>query len=279
MTEPSSAAARPRLALLRALTRCSPLWTVWKSAESAVRATGDVDSLAPKEEWGAIIDTFAAWATAHDLGPVLECRHVPHALVLVALDRCEPAGLIQLDVASHTLHRGGTLASAGEFAPLTVVDPRGFRRLRPGAEGMLGLLSTGTLLRRPPDASDRERLAALVRDDPEGVAAAARALGSRAGAARRAAAALCAGTWPQWELLQADLRTTGLLLRDPATLVAVAIFDLTQRRRCSVLVALRRGRRLAGDRYAWLTRAVRGHALRVYEHDPRLVAIRRMTGR
>jgi hypothetical protein len=261
MTEPSPSVASSRLALLRALTQASPLWTVWKSAESAVRGTGDVDSLAPREEWHAVVDTFAAWAAAHDLGPVIECRHVPHALVLVALDGNEPASLVQLDVAARILHRGGTLASARQFAPLTVVDPRGFRRLRPGAEGLLGLLATGTLLRRVPDASDTERMAALIRDDPEGVAAAARALGSLAGAALRAAAAICAGTWPRWTLLEADLRTVGRLVCDPSTLVAVAVFDLTQRRRCPVLTALRGGRRISGDRSAWLTRVVRGHVL------------------
>ena len=144
---------------------------------------------------------------------------------------------------------------------MTSIDPRGFRRLRPAAEGVLALLSSGTLFRTL-SASETERIAGLFREDPNGVAEAADALGFLAPAARRAVAAVCAGTSPRRSLLEADLRTVARLICQPSTLISVAVFDLTWRRRCPVLAALQGGRCVRGDRRAWLKRAMADHPVR-----------------
>ena len=80
--------------------------------------------------------SLCRWAASQGLGPVVVCRHVPGSLVLVALD---PSGgpFAQLDMRGSARLRGAPAFVAEALEPHMVMDPRGFRRLRPGVEGLL----------------------------------------------------------------------------------------------------------------------------------------------
>ena len=141
-----------------------------------------------------------AWATHVGLGPVVVCRHVPDGMFVVALDA--EREFFQLDVRSRATYRGATVFRAHDLVPMTEMDPRGFRTLRPGAEGLLKLVLKGVdRAGRPrPQNLRKECVLELMGRDAAGVRQAAALFGTRIhcpdrddallGAARRTAAAL-----------------------------------------------------------------------------------------
>src|SRR5262249_10480578 len=159
-------------------------WCVWKNAERAVDGLGDVDSAAPRRSWPAVIDEFQQWAGAVGAAPVIVCTHAPGTLVAVACGGRDRRDLLQLDV-HERVARG---VSAEALLSVARLDERGFRALRPGAEGLLLLLVvTKRPARRPRDRAILAHVEALVRADPDGVERAARLLGVGRGAAVAAA--------------------------------------------------------------------------------------------
>ena len=250
MTASAEAERQPDLTmLLRALTAAAPGWGVWKNADAALAGFGDVDSAAPRSEWPAIEATFAEWARAQGLGPVVACPHVPDGLFLLALDQAARA-FVELDVAGSQPLRGHALFRAGSLAPLMQLDPRGFRRLRPGAEGLVLLLLSGLRhFGRPnPERLAARRIPELLALDPEGVREAARLLGVAGPAALALADAVRAGRWHRGAALAVELR--GAVL-SPPSLPARARYRLVWTR-CPVNVAIRGGRRLPADVDGWL---------------------------
>ncbi|HEX2236751.1 MAG TPA: hypothetical protein VHK89_10800, partial [Actinomycetota bacterium] len=168
------------LPLLRGLGAAAPNRVVWKNVEAGLTGEGDLDYLAPVEDWDAIEHDYLRWARDCGLGPVVVCRHVPSALFLVAL--AEPGSTdrwLQLDVRARVTFRGATVLRAGEVHALTQPDERGFRRLRPGCEGLLKLVVSGIAPGgRPKEANlRREGVAELLRADPGGAEPAAALFG------------------------------------------------------------------------------------------------------
>ena len=246
------------LPLLRELTASVPEWGVWKNADSALAGTGDVDSAAPPHCWPVIRAAFAEWAGSQGLGPVVACPHVPDGLFLLALDR-ERGRVLELDVAGSQPLRGHSLFHADQLGPLMVIDPLGFRRLRPGAEGLLLLLLTGL---RHGGRQNTERIAsrgivALLESDPGGVRAAARLLGSARRPVLRLADAVCAGGWSRTAALTVEARCS---LLSPPSWAARARYRLGWAR-CPVNAVIRGGRRLPADVDAWLDEVRVGHEL------------------
>ena len=249
------------LPLLRRLTERFPTWAVWKNVESALTGHGDVDSLASPACWPAIEDEFRGWAAAHGLNRVIVCRHVPQGPHLLALG---PATrhLVQLDVKERATVRGSTLVSWRTLLPLTEMDPRGFRRVRPGAEGVIKLLSNGTLPGGRMDAEGmrKKRVAELLAADPEGVAMIARLFGPAAGALRRGVDAVVGGGWDRRSMLAVE---AWCLLRgaaEPRTLASRLRFKYHGRKRCPVIRTIRQdGRRLPDDVEAWMREVRRTH--------------------
>src|SRR5207247_2510589 len=140
-----------------------------KNAEAALRGDGDVDLLAPRRDWDAVAAEFGRWADRYGLGPRMECRHVPGALFLTAADPVD-GGAFELDVKARVTHRGAVLVRPRDLGPLSVLDERGIRRLRPGAEGLLKLVVNGTHRTGAPrhDRIRREAIVECIGHDPQG---------------------------------------------------------------------------------------------------------------
>src|SRR5205823_11021680 len=135
---------------------------------------GDVDSIGPLQDWPAIERTFRAWAAANGFGPVVACPHAPFLLHLVALAPDRPQ-FYELDVNRRKIFLGSTLFRPVDVEPFAVVDERGYRRLRPGAEGLLKLVQNGMHRDGSPDPEGlrAKGVEHLLRQDPQGSADAA----------------------------------------------------------------------------------------------------------
>jgi hypothetical protein len=252
------------LPLLQRLTESVSSWGVWKRSESALEGDGDVDALGSETEWGLVVDEFRAWAQQRALGPVVACTHFPDLLVLAACEGERPTRLLQMDVSSYQVFRGARFASASDLRPLMRTDARGFRRLRPGAEGLLLLLAEGVRRGgRPVDAPTAKGIARLLRQDPEGVEETASVIGAPGRHALAGARALAGGGWDRRALVLLELSSAFRLLRDPRELTACFARDARGFRKCGLVRALEAGRRVPGDRNRWLDEMRRSHS--VYE--------------
>jgi hypothetical protein len=193
------------------------------------------------------------------MGPVFVCRHLPGSVLGVALrDRRE---LVELQLCERAMFRGSTLFTAKDVAPLMMMDGRGFRRLRPGAEGFLLLFhnAMGRGGRPRLDGRKAARLLRLMREDPEGMEAATEVFGSVREDARRVALAALDRAWDRRSALHVELWAIARGLRNIRSFAARGVYSLSGGRYCALLPVLRRGRRLDGDIDAWLRRAVRTH--------------------
>lgn len=250
----------PWLPLLRELTRSSSSWATLKNIDDALDGKGDIDSVAPISEWPLIASAFGRWAAAHEFGPVISCRHLPGSLLLVA----RPPGssrLLELHVVARGAFRGGWLFTAEQMGILTELDERGFRRLRPGAEGLLLLLWNGieTGGAATTDAGRLKRIAGLLANDPAGVEAAARALRCGGGPALDLATALVAGSWSRRSALRAEAAGVIAAFGQPEVLASRLAFRFVTARRCAVLRALTAGRRIPSDEAGWYERVALTH--------------------
>ena len=141
------------------------------------------------------------------------------------------------------------------------LDPRGFRRLRPGAEGVLLLLAEGVRRGgRPPSTVAAEGIAGLLREDPEGAEQAAAALGPRGRHVLAAARALADGRWNRPELVSLELKSAARLLF-PRELARCFARDARGLRPCDLMKALEAERLVPGDRDRWLAEVGRSHAV------------------
>jgi len=232
-----------RLALVRRLTACDPTWLVWKGADNVVGGVGDIDSAAAKPAWPQLADAQRAWAEERGLGPTIVCRHAPGTQVMVTCVAGAPLRLFQVDV----YERAAGVASAAALAGAAVDDAAGFRRLRPGAEGLLLVLAAARSRRRTVATASR------VSDDDAG----AEQLAARLGAAGAAALALRRAE------PRARLRLELELLRQaalhPGRRAAWVRFRLGRGADCPLLTALDAGRTVHGDAADWLERTVALH--------------------
>lgn len=251
----------PWLPLLRGFTHAAPSWLVWKNADDALLGRGDVDSVAVTAEWAALSREHRRWAAESGFACVLECKHLPGTLFLVALEDFDRGRLVEVDISDVRTFRGGQLFSAEQLQPLAESDKRGFRRLRPGAEALLILLTSAVHKGGRLDAGvarDR-RLQALLRADPVGAKAAAVVLGPTGTHALKAAEALASGRWDRGAYVRAELAAVRAAARQPRRLATVLHFDFIWRRRCPVIAALLSGRATPRDPAAWLAEAARDH--------------------
>lgn len=246
-----------RLSLLVRLTTLEPSWLVWKNCEGAVAGPGDVDSAAAPSAWGSIAAEHRAWARTTGLGPTILCRHAPGLLVAVACEGSDPMRLLQLDV----YERAAGVVGHAALRRAAILDPRGFRRLPPGAEGLLRLLAALHRPGRPPrDESELTRVGELVRSDPEGAGRLAATAGRAGARALTLAGAVSAGGWDARAALALELALLEEGARHPRRRLEWLRFRLGGNR-CRVLAALEAGRVVAGDREAWLAEVARTHEL------------------
>jgi hypothetical protein len=246
--------------LLRRLTEVSPMWVVWKNVDSAVTGIGDVDSAAPRSDWPALTHEFREWATATGLGPVVACPHAPNLLHLVALDG--PSPFFEVDLVARKVFLGSTLFVPEDLLPLAELDARGFRRTRPGAEGLIKLVNNGAQRNGLPDEEGlrSKRIPELLARDPEGVRDAAPLFGPGRRAVLDLAEAVVAGGWDRRAMLTLQAWCLARAIGEPTSVVARLRFR-RNRERCPVLRAVFSGRRVRGDQQAWVEQVARDHAV------------------
>jgi hypothetical protein len=177
----------------------------------------------------------------------------------------EQHDLVELDVLGRKYFRGGTLFTAEGLVPLSRNDPRGFRVLRPGAQGLILLLGNGVRWggRPNPDGLRRRRIAELLSEDREGVDLAARRFGLPVSLVRRIAAAVSLGGWDRGSLLLLEAWALLKALGDPLTLLRRAKFRLVSKKRCPVLRAIfYDDRQLPADVEGWLANVRKSHVVR-----------------
>jgi len=250
--------------LLQRLTSEVPTWYVWKNADSALLGEGDVDSAAPRREWPRLVAEFRAWARETHLRAVVVCRHAPDSLIVVGCTASRPTRLLQLDV----YDRLARVAPAERLLAASELDERGFRRLRPGAEGLLLFLVRARRGGRPPLVlEDVDTARRLLAEDPDGAELASRLLGAMGASAFAGAHALLRGTWNRRAMLMLEPAYAMHALGDVRRRAAWLRFVVGRGRRCPVLRSLAHGRTVAEDLDAWLAEVERrGDA--VYEHEP-----------
>jgi hypothetical protein len=238
--------------LLRRLTDDFPSWGLWKNADAALAGHGDFDSTAPVADWDAITMAFRDWAGAHDHGPVAACRHVPGVLFLVAVDRAS-SKLLELDVNARKYFRGWTLFCPENLAPLMEIDERGFRRVRPGAEGVILLTQNGLRWGGRPDRAglQRKQVAEILRRDPAGVRAAARLFGPAAATLCSAAERVAEGGWDRRAMMTVE---AWALLRAVAQphIALTRLWAKEIKKRCPVLRAIFGSGRRIDDVDGWV---------------------------
>lgn len=249
------------LPLLRRLALVSEVWVIWKNADAALAGSGDIDSAAPVSEWPLIVREFRNWAAEEHLGAVIICRHAPITMFLAALSE-DGSTFYELDVSGRKYFRGATLFRAEELGSLSVMDERGFRCLRPGAQGLILLLTNGVRWGGRIDMAGlgRRRIAELLGEDPVGAEAAAARFGLPTAPARAAVAALLRGSWDRQAMLRVEAAALARALADPMILCRRARFRLLTKRRCPVANAIfYNDRQVPGDPQAWLGRVARTH--------------------
>jgi hypothetical protein len=250
------------LALIRRLTEASSSWLVWKNVESALDGEGDIDSAAAPADWDVLEEQFLSWARELDLLPVAFCRHIPGGRNLIAA----PIGsqtFLELSIKHDKAFRGSTLFVLDDLLAMSEIDSRGFRKLRPGAEGLLKLVLNGSKWFGRPDVEGlkSKHVPELLASDPDGVAIASAVFGRADGAARDLAQAVVDGGWNPRAMGTIEARALGRGLRHPSVMAQRAWFRLATTRRCPVVYAIGHGRVVAEPREAWLADVARTHVL------------------
>ena len=248
--------------LLQRLTEVSDSWAVWKNVESALQRDGDIDSFAAPADWPAIEVETRAWAAQHGLGHVIACTHIPGGLNLVVPD-AESSYLFEIGVKERKLFRGSSLFKYEQLLPLVRMDPRGFRCVTPGAEGVLKLLLNGTRRGGAMNAKGlRDKgVVALLRNDPNGARRAVEAIGGVASSAlQRAVDAAAAERWDRGAMAIVEARALLRMLSDPSMTMRRVRFVASGRSPCPVVHALLdNARYIPGDRHQWLSDVARTH--------------------
>ncbi len=249
------------LSLLRRITQEVPSWSTWKNVNSALAGTGDVDSLAPPSDWKLIRELFLDWAGENGFGPAIVCPHVPQGPHFITF---EPQGtrIIQLDVKVRATFRGSTLVDAWNIGSLSYMDPRGFRCVRPGADGVIRLLSNGTRTggRENRHALKVKRVVELLRADPEGIEAIARYFGPARQAVIDGSNAVVAGTWDRRAMLAVEAWSIARGVFEPQVGLSRLWFAQVPKRRCPVIRLIRESdRHVPPDLASWLEHVKRDH--------------------
>ncbi|MGH2751224.1 MAG: hypothetical protein ACRDK3_10190 [Actinomycetota bacterium] len=254
--------------LLQSLCGASADQGVWKNVEAGLSGRGDVDFMAPRCEWEGVRILVQSWAAQVGLGPVIVCPHVPDAAFFLVVDR-STKDFLQLDVKDRVTFRGSTVFRPHEVARLMAMDPRGFRSLRAGAEGLVKLVVSGTAPggRPKPRTLLKENVLELLASDSEGLQETAGSVFGRVEPAALAGAeAALAGGWNRRAMATVELFYALKGVTEPATM-AGRLRARRAKRQCLVMrTSLERGRRIGHDVDGWLDEVARTHRV-AYEPD------------
>ncbi len=248
------------LPLLRRLTGASTTWGVWKNADAVLHGQGDVDSAAPAAEWPMILSEFKDWARQSGFGPVVSCQEVPGVNFLIAVDARRKT-FHELDVNARKYFRGSVLFVAEDLSPLMEVDARGFRRLRPGAEGLILLSQNGLRKGGRPDITGFQArpIVRLIEEDREGVEAAAEIFHLPKRPIMIGVDALLKGQWNRSAMLSVEAWSVLRALADPKTLLG-RVEARKVKAQCPVLKAIfTHHRQLPDGVDSWMAEVARKH--------------------
>jgi hypothetical protein len=191
----------------------------------------------------------------------LECRHVPGLLLLVAVSPDVSGSLLQLDVSTHIFTGGAPMVPAMRLESLLAMDARGFRALRPAAEGLFKLLQSATSSCRGRTTKGIDpALAELLESDPVGAQDAATLLGRAGPAARRAARAAAEGCWDRRAAAELSGWCALAAVRHPVLPATRIASGLGPARSCPLIAALQGGRRVPRDLDAWIAQVATTHS-------------------
>jgi hypothetical protein len=212
-----------RLGLVRALSAEAPSFALLWAADASVAGSGDLDAAATRADWSAVWQVHKKWALDGNARAVVSCAHVPGLLMMAAIFP-DVETFSELDVSDEIFFRARTLFNAEQIATLAIDDRRGFRRVRPGAEGVIVFLMKSLRRGGRPDRGvlGGRGVYEMLDSDPEGA---------------RMAIGLLA-------LVGA--------LRSPKTVARRAWFRARRRGPCPVAAALEGSRRVPSDVDAWL---------------------------
>jgi len=246
--------------LLNRLTETLPDWGLWKNADAALSGEGDFDSMAPAARWDQITREFTEWAIAHGFSPVAACREVPGVLFLIALDK-ENATFLELDVNARKYFRGSTCFEPGDISPLMELDDKGFRRVRPGAEGVILLTQNGLKWGGAPNEAGlkKRRVREVLQSDPEGVRKAASLFGFARGSLVKGAEAAMRGSWDRRAMMTVEARALLGAVAEPQVLWTR--FQAKQvKKDCPLLTAIfTHDRTIYGDPDKWIAEVAKKH--------------------
>ena len=248
------------LALLRRMSEAVPRWMVYKGTDSAFTGTGDIDSVAPHEDWGRVTELFHQWAVEEGLGTMVVCDHVPNVRHLIALDPGSEH-FFEMDVNCRKIFLGSTLFNPEQLLTLSVEDERGFRRLRPGVEGLMKLVQNGARRGGRPNWSGirTKGIAELLAADPEGVEVGACLFRRGAGPVRRLASAVVDGHWDALAMLEVEAACMWRAVFEPDAVVMRLRFRRVKAA-CPLLRTVFDGGRSVGpDPDGWLAEVTPGH--------------------
>lgn len=205
------------LSLLGRLTESSRHAVVWKNAEGTLRGVGDLDVLAPAEDWDAIVEEFQRWSDEQRLEIVRVSRDQSMRLLAIEPGRSQR---FELHVKEWIRFRRARLWHPVQLASLVQWDERGFRRLRAGAEGLLKLVlkATSRSGARRPAQIGKEGIAALMQQDWAGVRETARFFGAAERPVLASARSFISGGWNRpaslcvqgWTVLKALAQYAGV---------------------------------------------------------------------
>lgn len=244
------------LGTLRALTQASDRFLIWKNIESALNGEGDLDCAAPQAEWTMLRTRLDVLATDAGLPEFVSCTHLPGVQLNVTIDPVSER-IFEVDFCDRQHFRGRVLFSADSLIELAIDDPRGFRRLRPGAEALYLALLKGITRRGGLRYESLEAARVLAASDPEGARLAAEQLGRLGSIGFRLLVEAPDG-WRRTTAMAAQVSAVSWLGTHPA-----GIGDRIRMRRriaspCPVLQAVLHGR-LVDDAAVWLKRAALEH--------------------
>lgn len=251
------------LPLIVQLSQQFPDVAVWKNADPALRGVGDIDLIAPRHRWAIIEGQFADWAADQGLRRLPPCFHSPGVMQLVAVTDGDTR-LWQLDVKERLTLHGACVLVAADLLELMEMDDRDFRRLRPGAEGLLKLVTNGMTLTGAPkeDRLVKERVVELLRNDVDGAAAASRLFAPAGRLAQIAAETAARGGWHRLAMTAVMGRVLIRALRHPAVAYRQVVFRVADARRCPLIWAIVENDRRAPDpAHAWMRAVADAHAV------------------
>jgi hypothetical protein len=251
------------LPLLRKLTRSSDEWAVQGDVDEGFSRKGDIDLIAREDQWSEVEAQFTEWTSALSLGPVVVCRHRPGKLILVAVNLPERR-FLELEVLGRKYFKGGELFAAEQLVPLTHMDPRGFRVVRPGARALTKLIPNGIGRLGDPKwpAAKRARVAANLRVDPTGYEMAADLLDWPTSPVLALARSVAAGGWDRGAALQLSSWGIAHSFRHPLLLIRRGARAAIRRPRCVLLKAVSNDHRtIPGDPDVWIQRVAKSHRI------------------